>query len=66
MIPIGIYDKNLAHAIEANGADAQTVARAAFAFSLYKIIGVTILFTALARIAWAISRPKPEVMNGDK
>ena len=66
VIPLGIYGNNLAHAIEANGADAQTVARAAFVFSLHKTIGLTILFTALARIAWAISQPKPEALNGDK
>jgi len=35
-------------------------------FSVHKTLGLFIFFTALARIAWAISQPKPGVMHADR
>ncbi|MEM6408198.1 MAG: cytochrome b/b6 domain-containing protein [Pseudomonadota bacterium] len=34
-------------------------------FSAHKTIGLTIFFLAIARIAWAISQPKPGALNAD-
>lgn len=33
-------------------------------FSLHKTLGVTLLFLALARIAWAVTQPRPRLLNG--
>jgi len=60
MIPLGIY---------ANGLPYDTGDALAFKaqmFSLHKTLGVLIFFTALARIAWAISQPKPALLNANK
>ncbi len=66
-IPLGIIASNLAHKIEAPGAtpDEATLALTATLFSLHKTIGVTVFFVALARIAWALTQPKPGLLNGD-
>ena len=64
-IPLGLIASDLAHEVQI--APTETlVNRATFLFSLHKTIGVTIFFVALARIAWAISQPKPGLLNGDK
>lgn len=58
LIPLGIY---------ANGLPFDTgeaLERKAFFFSLHKTLGVTVFFFALARIAWAISQPKPRPLHG--
>lgn len=68
MIPLGIVAQNLAHAIETGAriADQATVTRAMLLFSIHKTVGVALFFLALARIGWAISQPKPGLINGDK
>lgn len=66
-LPLGYFANELAHAIEnpeVSATEAQ-VARAALLFSLHKTIGLTVFFTALARILWALSQPKPGLLNGD-
>lgn len=68
MIPLGFFANQLAYqikdpAIPTTGAD---IARVAWLFSLHKTVGVALFFTALARITWAISQPKPKLLNGDK
>ncbi|MEM6897197.1 MAG: cytochrome b/b6 domain-containing protein [Pseudomonadota bacterium] len=35
-------------------------------YSIHKTLGLAIFFTALLRIAWAISQPKPGMIGGDK
>lgn len=68
VIPLGLIANNLAHAIQDPGVpttDAD-VSRAAFLFSLHKTIGVTVFFAALARILWAITQPRPRLLNADK
>ena len=60
MIPLGIF---------ANGLPYDTGAALAFKaqmFSIHKTLGVFIFLTALARITWAISQPKPALLNADK
>ena len=41
------------------------IARAAWMFSVHKTLGVVLFFVALARILWAISQPKPGLLNAD-
>ncbi|THH38295.1 cytochrome [Aliishimia ponticola] len=60
LIPLGII---------ANGLPFDTgeqLARKAFLFSLHKTLGVTVFFVALARIAWALSQPKPGPLHPDR
>lgn len=38
----------------------------ALLFSLHKTLGLLIFFTALARIIWALTQPKPKLLNADK
>lgn len=42
------------------------VAQKALLFSLHKTVGVTAFFVALLRILWAVSQPKPGLLNSDK
>ncbi|MEQ9261191.1 MAG: cytochrome b/b6 domain-containing protein [Roseovarius sp.] len=67
-IPLGLIASDLAHEIQAPGAqptEAQ-ITRTALLFSLHKTLGVTVFFVALLRILWAISQPKPGLLNGDR
>lgn len=42
------------------------LARKAFLFSIHKTFGVLAFFVALLRILWALSQPKPGLLNADK
>lgn len=67
-IPLGIVANDLAHQVrdpDIASTDAE-VARAALLFSMHKTIGVSIFFIALARILWALTQPKPGLLNGDR
>lgn len=66
-IPLGIIASNLAHGLMDPSVtpDEATLALTAMLFSLHKTIGVTVFFVALARIGWALSQPKPGLLNGD-
>lgn len=66
-LPLGWFANNLAQsiydpAIPTTNAD---IAQAAQLFSLHKTVGVTVFFVALARILWALSQPKPGLLNAD-
>ncbi|MRU14205.1 cytochrome [Roseovarius sp. A21] len=66
-LPLGYFANDLAHTVQ-NPEIATTetqVARAALLFSLHKTIGLTVFFVALARILWAVTQPKPGLLNGD-
>ena len=66
-IPLGIIASNLAHGLQDPSItpDEATLVLTATLFSLHKTIGVTVFFVALARIVWALSQPKPGLLNGD-
>lgn len=64
-IALGWIAANMAHEIE-GGASEAMVDRASLLFSIHKTTGVAIFFTAFARILWAISQPKPGLLNGDR
>ncbi len=68
MIPLGIIANDIAHQVRAPGASPtdEEIARATFLFSLHKTTGVAIFFLALARILWALSQPRPGLLNGDR
>lgn len=68
MIPLGVIANDMAYQIKdpnipSTGKD---IARVAWLFSLHKTIGIALFFTALLRIVWAFSQPKPGLLNGDK
>lgn len=67
-IPLGWLARGLADEIRAPGFDGSeaVIARAALLFSVHKTLGLVILATALARIAWALSQPKPGLVGGDR
>lgn len=59
LIPLGIIANGLPFET------AEELARKAMLFSLHKTLGVTAFFVALARIGWALSQPRPGLLNGD-
>ncbi|MHA6262195.1 cytochrome b/b6 domain-containing protein [Arenibacterium sp. CAU 1754] len=67
VIPLGLIANDMAHTLNNPAADFSEsfVQRTVFLFSLHKTIGVLIFLTALARILWAISQPRPGLLNAD-
>ncbi|MCF6443501.1 cytochrome b/b6 domain-containing protein [Nereida sp. MMG025] len=59
VIPLGVIAHNLSLGIKAGTASSETIQLTATLFSLHKTIGLVIFFTALARIFWAVTQPKP-------
>lgn len=57
--PLGILANNAALGT------GEQIAQKAWLFSLHKTVGVTVFFTALARILWAISQKKPQPLHPD-
>ncbi|WP_424979570.1 cytochrome b/b6 domain-containing protein [Leisingera sp. S232] len=66
--PLGYFANELAHQIQSPGFDgSQTVIeQATLLFSLHKTVGVAVFFTALLRIFWALSQPKPGLLHPDR
>ncbi|MBO9453103.1 cytochrome b/b6 domain-containing protein [Tropicibacter sp. R16_0] len=66
-LPLGLIADNLAEAVidPAIASTDADVARAALLFSLHKAVGVTVFFVALLRILWALTQPKPGLLNAD-
>ena len=60
LIPLGIVANELPYDTS------EQVARKALLFSIHKTLGVSVLFLALARIAWAISQPKPMPLHPER
>lgn len=67
MFALGWSARTLAGWIEAPDITATdaTITWAKLLFSMHKTLGVTIFFLAILRILWAISQPKPGLLNGD-
>jgi cytochrome b561/polyisoprenoid-binding protein YceI len=68
MFPLGWIAAELAEKIEAPDiatTDA-TITWAKLLFSTHKTLGITIFALAVLRIIWAVSQPKPGLLNGDK
>ena len=66
MIPLGQYATYLSHIIMSaeTAPDEALVSRTTFLFSLHKTLGVAVFLVALLRIVWALSQPKPGLLNG--
>jgi cytochrome b561/polyisoprenoid-binding protein YceI len=66
-IPLGIIANDLAYQVRSPdfSGDPALVSRTALLFSLHKTIGVTVFFVALARILWALTQPKPGLLNAE-
>ncbi|HKK97771.1 MAG TPA: cytochrome b/b6 domain-containing protein, partial [Marivita sp.] len=60
VIPLGIIANDMPYDTSEQLADK------AWLFSLHKTVGVTVFFVALARIAWAVSQPKPAPLHPDR
>lgn len=60
LIVLGLVAEDLPYATDAE------LARKAWLFSLHKTLGVLVFFVALARILWAVSQPRPGLLNADK
>ncbi len=60
LIPLGWWAHQLPYETDAE------LAHKAWMFSLHKTLGVTAFFVAVLRILWAISQPKPGLLNADK
>lgn len=67
-IPLGMIANDLAHQIRSPAFDGslETISRVFLLFSLHKTIGVAVFFTALLRIIWAITQPKPGLLHPDR
>ncbi|MBS9716593.1 cytochrome b/b6 domain-containing protein [Pseudohalocynthiibacter aestuariivivens] len=59
LIPLGI----IAHG--APFSTGEEIAFKALLFSIHKTLGVTAFFVALTRILWALTQPKPRLLNAD-
>ncbi|MFY9209579.1 MAG: cytochrome b/b6 domain-containing protein [Aestuariivita sp.] len=59
-IPLGWYANELPYDTS------DQLAQKALMFSLHKTVGIVAFGVALARILWAISQPKPGLLNADK
>ncbi|MBY6138491.1 cytochrome b/b6 domain-containing protein [Leisingera daeponensis] len=66
--PLGYFANEMAHDIQSAGFDGSpaVIERATLLFSLHKTIGVAVFFTALLRILWALSQPKPGLLHPDR
>lgn len=60
LIPLGFYANYLPYETQ------EQLSTKAWFFSLHKTLGVTVFFVALARIIWALTQPKPGLLNADK
>ncbi|VAV98686.1 Cytochrome b561 [hydrothermal vent metagenome] len=68
MIPVGIITSNMAETLRdpSNVPDQASVALTVTLFSVHKTLGVSLFFLALARIIWAMTQPKPGLLNGNE
>lgn len=57
LIPLGVIANDMPYDTSEQLADK------AWMFSLHKTVGVAVFFIALARIAWALSQPKPGLLH---
>jgi len=60
LIPLGVIANALPYETS------EELAHKAWLFSLHKTLGVAVFFVALLRIGWALSQPKPALLNAEK
>lgn len=66
-LPLGWIASDLAHQLRdpSYAATDAEIARAALLFSLHKTVGLAVFFVALARILWALTQPRPGLLNAE-
>ncbi len=66
-LPLGWVANDIAHDVfdPAIPTTEEDIAWAASLFSIHKTVGITVFFVALARILWAITQPKPGLLNAE-
>lgn len=60
LIPLGLIANQLPYETDTQ------LAQKAWLFSLHKTLGVAAFFVAVGRILWALSQPKPGLLNAEK
>lgn len=60
LIPLGMIANDLPYAT------GEELARKALLFSIHKTLGVAVFLVAFARILWAVTQPKPGLLNADR
>nr|WP_309501586.1 cytochrome b/b6 domain-containing protein [uncultured Roseovarius sp.] len=67
LFALGLIASDLADQVRASegGASQSLIDWATLLFSMHKTLGVSLFFVALARIVWALTQPKPGLLNGD-
>lgn len=66
VIPLGLIGHQMAEQIWSDPTpDEGLITRTALLFSLHKTIGVAIFLLALLRIIWALSNPRPGLLNAE-
>ena len=66
--PLGLIASDMSHRIldPSIPTTEAEIRRTVFLFSMHKTLGVTVFFVALIRIIWALTQPRPGLLNGDK
>lgn len=66
IIPLGVIAHDLAGTIRSGTAPEGAIAQVTLLFSLHKTLGVVLFLTALLRIIWAFTHPKPAPLHPDR
>lgn len=67
LVPLGLIASDLAHDLQtAASPDPAMLTRAGKLFSLHKTLGLAVFLLAVLRIGWALSQPRPGLLNADR
>lgn len=67
LVPLGVIATDLGHALrDAASPDPAMLARAGQLFSWHKTLGIAVFLLAVLRIGWAITQPRPGLLNADR
>lgn len=67
LVPLGLIATDLAHQLrDAASPDPAMLARAGQLFSWHKTLGLAVFLLAAIRILWAISQPRPGLLNAER
>ncbi|SFA76534.1 Cytochrome b561 [Poseidonocella pacifica] len=66
VVPLGFIADWLSEGIRGGGADQAVIDRVVLLFSLHKTVGIAIFFTALLRILWSLTQPRPAPLHAER
>ncbi len=67
LVPLGLIASDLAHVLrDAASPDPAMLARAGQLFSWHKTLGLAVFLLAVLRISWAMTQPRPGLLNADR